>query len=753
MKNEKQVEFEGKVVKCIYSKIGSDWSIYAMDVDSKKYPAIKQNQYENVSISGELGDLSVTRPYMITAVEQENKYGVTYQVSNIKIMRPRTGEEIYSFLREILTDKQAAALYKEYPDIIDLVSNEKEADVDLSKLPGIGEKTFGKIKKKIMTNIVLLDLVVEFGGILSLNVIKKLYDEYPSLEMIRKKLRTDPYKCLTRISGIGFIKADQILLELESEKKIDFGFNLKKSPQRCSACMEYYIEENQNDGNTKMDLRDLRKQVMKLVPLCANHFVDCLKTNDFYYDKETFDVALKTTYETEKYIAEKIISANKNHKIWDIDWKKYQTEGEHPLTDEQISALECICNNNIMILNGFGGSGKSATSAMIIKMLEDNDITYKLLAPTGRAAKVLADYTERPAATIHRGLGYMPPSTWAYNEECPITSRVVLIDEFSMTDVFLFKRVIDAIDFNVTKLIMIGDSAQLPSVGPGNLLHDFVRSKKIPVITLNKIFRYGEGGLMTVATDIRNKKKYLTDKPYQIFGDKQDYMFMNVTNEEIVDKAIKLYEKLLENYKPENILVLSAYNKGNCGTIMINNKLQVIANVNYGSKDFVQVGEVKYLNGDIVIQTANNYHAPIYYEDMDINNLEAMDDLEETFIPNGMLGKIISIKKDMLIINFDGVNVVYSKTDMQHVALGYSISIHKSQGGSGQVIILLSPSSHEFMMNSNLLYVGVTRTKDRCFHLGNIASINRAINKKENYNRKTFMFNMLVNDTKINSKN
>lgn len=742
MNNEKQVKFVGKVARCIYNKQGSDWSIYAMEVDPKEYPDIKQNQYDNVSISGELPDLSVTRPYSITAVEQESKYGPTYKVIKMSIMRPKTGEEVYSFLREILTENQAAVLYKEYPDIIELVENETaDEKVDLSKLPGIGEKTFAKIKDKINTNIRLLDLVVEFGGVLSLTVIKKLYEAYPAMELVRKKLRTEPYKCLTNISGIGFIKADSMLLELEREKKIDFGFNLRKSPQRCAACMQYYLEENQKEGNTKMDLRDLRKQVLKLVQACANHYVDCLKNGDFYYSKDTFEVALKTTYETEEYIAEKIKLANQKPKIWDINWKKYQNKGEYPLTDEQLSALECICNNNIMILNGFGGSGKSATSAMIIKMLEDNDITYKLFAPTGRAAKVLADYTEKPAATIHRGLGYMPPSNWCFNEDNKIPVRVILIDEFSMTDVFLFKHVVEAIDFNVTKLILVGDSAQLPSVGPGNLLHDFVRLRKIPTVTLNKIFRYGEGGLMTVATDIRNRQKYLTDEDCQFFGEKKDYVFIRASNEKIVGQILLLYATLLKKYRPEDILVLSAYNKGSCGTVEINNRLQVIANENYGSENFLKVGEVKYFEGDIVIQTSNNYHAPVYYDGLDIAHLEWAEDLEETFVPNGMIGKITSIQKDGVIIDFDGVEVVYTKTDMQNVALGYSISIHKSQGGSAKIVILLSPSSHEFMMNSNLLYVGITRTKEKCYHFGSIESVNRSIRKKENFNRKTLMYN------------
>lgn len=742
------VEFTGRVEKNIYANQETGWCIYAMDVDKEKYPSIKRNRYDNVSICGVIPDLSLSLPYVIKATLEDGKYGPTYKVDKMDIIRPKDGQEVYNFLREILTENQAKALYQYYPDIIDMVSEERDSEVDLSKLKGIGEKTFEKIKNKIMSNIVLFDLVSEFGGVLSLKTLKKLYDEYTSIEAVRRSLRTEPYKCLTHISGIGFKTADAILLELEKEKRVDFGFTLRDSHHRCNACMEYYLTENQNNGNTKMDLRELRSMVMSLVPECAKHYVECLKGTDFYYDKETYDVALRETYDTEKEIAERIITANDFPRIWDIDWKSYQNKGEYPLTDEQVNALGCICNNNIMILNGFGGSGKSATSGMIIKMLDDNHFTYNLMAPTGRAAKVLSDYTERPAATIHRGLGYMPPS-WEHNQDFPLQEDVVLVDEFSMTDIFLFKRLIDAIDFKKTKLILVGDSAQLPSVGPGNLLHDFISSKKIPIVTLNKIFRYGEGGLMKVATDVRNMKSYLSNDSFQTFGKNNDYSFINIPNDKIVMHAVLLYKKLLETHKPEDILVLSAYNKGDCGTVALNNKLQLVANKENINKESMTIGETTFLQNDIVIQTSNNYKAVVYYEDMvfedlDKTNMEVDGDLEKTFIPNGMIGKITKINGDYAVIDFDGVEVVYLRENMLHVSLGYCISIHKSQGGNAKIIILLSPSSHSFMMNSNLLYVGLTRTKEKCYHLGNTNAINRSVKKKENFNRKTFMLRLLA---------
>ena len=740
MKQENK-KFNCTIERCTYDS--PDYKVYSAYVDKKQYPEIKHNEkYGNVTIFGNLHHLCETQSYEVTAVEELNKYGYGYKVVNIRMDQPKSEEDVYVFLQEILTFKQASELWKNYPDIIDRVVSGNTDDIDLNKLKGIKEATFIKIKDKIIQNYALYDLVVEFGGILTISMLKKIYDEYPSIEMLKRKLREDPYKCLTRISGVGFIKADAILLELERTNKIKFPFDLKSSQQRCAACIEYFLIENQNNGNTKMDLRDLRKQVVKLAPTCSQHYVECLKNDYFYYNKETYDIALRKTYDTENYIAERIADANTYKRVWNIDYTKYRNVGDCSLSDEQVSALKCICENNIMILNGNAGSGKSMTSSAIIKMLDDNHKTFRLFAPTGRAAKVLSDYTQCPASTIHRGLGYRPPSDWGYNKECKLDCDVLIIDEFSMTDIFLFAHVIDALDFKKTKLIIIGDSAQLPSVGPGNLLHDFMNSNIIPTISLSKIFRYADGGLMKVATDVRNMKPYLNGikEKCTVFGNAKDYSFIQSANERIVNDTVSLYRKLIKNHKPEDILVLSAYNKGEYGTIVLNKHLQKLANPNISKSSIsMQIGETTFYKDDIVIQTVNNYKAIVYID----NQFTYGDDAETTFIPNGMIGKIKLISLQFAVIDYDGIEVIYKKSDMQSVMLGYAISIHKSQGGSADTVVLLTPSSHSYMLNSNLIYVGLTRMKKNLYHLGDSNAINRSVKKKENLSRNTFMCHFL----------
>lgn len=745
-KNAKKVEFVGRVVRQIYSS--EDYKMYSVQVDREKYPDIKFSIYGTATIGGNIHSLTPESEYYIVATEKNGSRGYLYNVTNIKKTDLKSEGDTYTFLQEILTFKQASELYREYPNIIELVVNGKADEVvNLNKLHGIGPYIFGLIKDKIIENYALFDLITEFKGVLTIAMLKKLYDKYPSIQTIRKEMKKDPYKCLCGLSRVGFRTADDLLLEMEKEKIIEFEYDLRTSKQRCLACMMYLLEENETNGSTKMNLVDLSKQVKKLTPACYDHFATCINENKkhIYCNKETFDIALMDTYEIEEKVAKYIIYGLKKYNPWNIDWESYRKKGEFPLSDEQLKSLELICKRNIAILCGFAGSGKTATTNTLIKMLTDNEKTFTLLSPTGRAAKVLSGYTGMPASTIHRGYGYQPPN-WKYNNERKIDTDVVIVDETSMCDIFLFYRLLDGIDFNKTKLFIIGDPAQLCSVGAGNVLHDLIESKIVPTVMLTKIFRYNEGGLMQVATDTRNGKKFLdevSDSKMVFLGNNKDFAFMQCTNEKIPEKLEKLYGELLkQGVSPTDIMVLSAQNKGDYGTVSINNMLQKIANDNCknNSKTFMQIGDIKFYEGDTVLQTMNNYHASV------CNNDFFGDANSETMIANGETMTIKEINQFDVVLEIDGVEVEYTKADMQKVNLAYSISTHKSQGGSAKIVILLVPTSHTFMLSSNLLYVGFTRTKARCFTIGDLSTVNKAIKKKEENNRNTFLLDMLKNN-------
>lgn len=734
--------------KCVPERLllnGDEYKIYGCSVNSFEYPEVAINKYNNATIKGNMQELNLGIEYVVTAKETADKYGTSYDVVNIKREKPTTVTATRNFLYEILTVSQTETLLETYPDIVDRVMNNRLDDIDLSKTKGIKEYTFNVIKNKIIENFKLAEMVEEFRGIFSLSVIKKLYEKYPSIERIREKLRTEPYECLCRLNGIGFKTADAMLLDLEKEAKesiangrkpiLHFGFELRPSYQRAKACIDYLLSENETSGNTYLKVSDMKNTFETLVPEAFGNLAVVLKAdNDIIFDKQRLTICKKETYETEQYIAQKIQEGLRQNIEWNYDCEKFKVLDGFALTDKQSKVMETICKKNVVLLVGNAGSGKSSSTQALINMLKTNKKTFKMFAPTGKAAKVLAGYTGEPTSTIHRGLGYMPPSTWMFNAETPLDVDVVIVDEFSMVDIFLMKHLLEAIDFKKTKLLMIGDDAQIPSVGAGNILYDLIQSNSIPMILLDKVFRYGEGGLSTVATDTRLSKQYLdkTKQGLQVFGSDKSYMFMALDQSKILDYTVKLYQGLLDkDNKIEDIGVLTCYNVGDYGTVALNKKLQEAMNPNPEAK--MIFGSQEFRLGDIVMCVMNDYKAIVYQKDGSI------DEDETTFVANGDSGRIIKILPRGIVIDYGDEKVYCPKSGLTKIKLAYAISIHKSQGDSFKNVIVLSPRSHTFMLNSNLLYVGITRAKQNCYHLGEIRTVNNALKKKENFNRRTLL--------------
>ena len=717
-------------------------------MNSFEYPQIQIGKYGTCTVKGNVQELNLGVEYTVKAKEISDKYGVGYEVINIKREKPTTLAATRNFLYEILTPNQTDTLLEAYPDIVDRIMNNRLDDIDLNKTKGIKDYTFNVIKQKVIENFKLADLVEEFRGLFSLSIIKKLYDKYPSVEKIKEVIRTEPYECLCRLSCIGFKTADGMLLALEKESKqckesgknpiLFFGFDLKPSYQRAKACVDYILNENETNGNTYVKVGELKKQFEILVPEAIANLPLILKgDNDVIFDRESLSVCRKETYETEKYIAEKIKEGLSINTEWDCDCSKFRSLDGFDLTTDQCKTSEFMCKHNIVMLVGYGGAGKSSSTQAFVNLLKHYYKSFLLLAPTGRAAKVLSGFTGENAMTIHRGLGYMPPNEWSFNKEHPIPHDVVIVDEFSMVDIFLFRRLLEAIDFNRTKLLLIGDDAQIPSVGAGNVLYDLLCYGKIPTITLDKVFRYGKGGLSTVATDARTQTEFLdkNKKGMQVFGEDQSYIFMPLQQDGIIDYTVKLYKTLLtKGYKVEDIAVLSCYNVGDYGVTELNKRLQDAVNPNPDAK--IVFGDSEFRLNDIVMNYANDYKAVLYNE-------EYLDDKNTTFIANGESGMVDKILHNSMVSNYDGTLIYYDKGKLKNIRLAYAITTHKSQGGQFKVVILVTPRSHTFMLNSNLLYVGISRAKEKCYHLGEIKTVNNALKKKENFDRKTLLGNFL----------
>lgn len=769
-KKEKQntIEFRCKISKMVFQADDNDFKIYSATIDTEQYPNVHIHPvFHNVTLKGLLPILARDCTYTVKAIEEwdSRRSSYSYKVVNLQADDMTNADDMYTFLKEIINMREAQTLYKEYPNIVEMIMNGRDKEVDLQRLPGIKEKKFARIREKVIANYGISKLVIEFGSVFPFGVLKKLYDEYVSIDGVKQALKNEPYYALCKLPNIGFVRADELLLKLDQYlkeshaqgKPVPFLLpdNLMESKDRCMACMLYLLMRNEMDGNTVMNLKELYVEVQSLAPSCAHHFSSALKCPEIMSNKKRNLVCLTSTYQQEKEVATMICKAlYDNPKAFKLDElfvrnhtrDDYRTVDGCLLSEQQQKALDNLCDYPISILNGYAGSGKSFSTKAIVDMCKENHIWYSLVAPTGRAAKILKEYSSSAASTIHKLLG---SPIWTVEE---VDANVVIVDESSMCDLNTFWHLLKAIDFGRTHLLIIGDNAQLPSVGCGNILHDLLVSKVIPTVTLDKIFRYSDGGLMKVATDTRDCLSYLPEDDYEKkeFGSQKDYVFINVEDNEILNKMQATYKEMLVKYRnPLDVQVLTAYRKGDYGSIAINNLLQKIANKkSLNDKNAHRtVKDISFYENDIVLQIKNNYNAvrctpnyDVIYDPYAENEIEPY---ERVFIANGEIGTIQKIDSQFVYILFDDVIVRYRTSDLKDIELGYCITIHKCQGGNIKCPLIISPKSHTYMLSSNLLYVALTRTKNQCIHFGNVKTINRSVRKKNNLQRSTYLSKLL----------
>lgn len=736
------VEFIGRVIRQTYSS--ENYKMYAVDVDRDKYPDIKFTVYGNAIIGGNLHSLTCDAEYYIKAEEKHGSKGYKYEVQNIRKTDLKNENDVYIFLQEILTFNQASELYKHYPNIVDLVVSGRSDEVDLNKLHGIKQYTFNIIKDKIIENYALFDLIAEFKGVMTISMMKRLYDKYPSIEKIRIEMRNHPYKCLCGLSRVGFKTADTLLLDMEKQGIVKFAYDLKTSKERCFACMLYFLEENQtNNGNTKMNLVDLRKQIERLTPACVHNFVDCIKENekDIYYNIETIDIALRRTYELEKFVANELIRRLKSC-TWNFDINKYRNVDGIDLSDEQMELLKCVCENNITVLTAPAGAGKSFSTKALINMMKDNDKTFILASPTGKASKRLSEYTGEIAKTIHRTLCYQN-GVFTKNEDDQLEVDLILLDEVGMTDIWLFAQLLKAIP-DRTKIVLVGDKYQLNSIGCGALLRDIISTDFIPQVNFTKVFRMGKGGVLTACTYVRENHKFIKENKLLQLGEDKSYTFIPIDTDHMNNKIVELYKELLKTYSSKDITVISSYNVGKNGCLILNQLLHPIANPNANeNNECVKVKQDKldicYYVGDSVISNVNNYQAKIYLGDMVTD--------ETCFVTNGSQGYVTKVfnsgYQKGLVINFDGIDVYYSYADLSMIKLGFAVSCHKMQGSQNKIIIFCCPSSHVYFLSNNMLYTAISRAEKYVFHFSDEHTINVAMKKSDSEKRQTMLGNLL----------
>jgi len=701
------------------------------------------SDYGNITIKGELPTMVEGKEYELEVeYEKRGKYESYVVKRFINNPMDMNTNEAYNFLSELIGYKRANNILKVYPDFVKMIIQSKKDEIDVSKIYGVGEVMLKKIEEKINQNISFYNIISEYKEYeLTLNQIQKIYDSFSSFELLKEKMNENPYQCLCSIAGIGFKTADAKILNKNR--------SLANSRFRMAECILYVLDQNESSGHTWIKTNELYSECSKLTPQCMDEFKGILEYDDrIYYDKENKKVAKKTTYICEKEVAETLLNIANELRILDINYSKYDNVDGVKLTKQQKLSLEYACKYNLYIVAGYAGTGKSFSTKALIDMLDDHNMSYILLSPTGKAAKNLSINTNRPASTIHRGLGYNPLYGFQYNENNKLPYDFIIVDEATMIDVFLMRSLLRAVDKKRSKLIFICDNAQIPSVGCGNCIQDMIDSNIFPVIFLDKVFRYKEGGLAKVATDTRNGKSFIFGEGVQKFGN--DFVFVPTSKDTLTDKIISAYKKMqVMGGTVDDIIVISSYNIGEFGTYKINSMIQDLINpvnenmeISYVRDKF----EIKFRVNDRVMQTVNNYSAPIFENE---EQIESKCDENTTAIFNGDDGRIVRIGKNQkgikyMIVDFDGVQVIYRNDDIRDLVLGYAISAHRSQGSGYPYVIAITPPTHKYFLNRNLLYVMYTRTKKFIYNIGTVDTIESALKKSENLNRQTFLKNLLI---------
>ena len=617
-------------------------------------------------------------------------------------------------LRSLMTNGQAESCHAAYPHFVSMVLNGEADKLDYKKIRGVGKVLLPRYIDKIKT----INKRVEFmgetyaWGIEHDEDINKIAATYKNVYGFSKDINANPYAVMINLLEWSFDRADRAITK-KTTKWLD-------SYERCEAATICTLKHNELDGNTRMQAKILFDMVKRKAPQCVHHLLDVVtKSAQVHYDAPSQNTALQATYSAEQHIADVIKKKIANPHYYPMDWQKFTSVDGLELTDEQAQILEMACKQDVMMLTGSAGTGKSATTKAIIEMLEANDYTYTLLSPTGIAAKRLREATGREASTIHMFL--------ACGDNL---GDYVLIDEMGMVSVHLLSMLFDKVT-DRTKIIFIADPSQLASIACGNIVEDMLDSGIVPVCNLTKVFRYNTSGIITIATDVRNGvNDHLTDTF-------TDYKFIE-TDTLVIKQIEQEYARLLaDGYSKDDVLILSPFNKGDVGSLAINAAIQAKFNPNELSKVGYTVNDtlIYFKVGDKVINKKNEYAMPLVDDDT-------------AFVANGDIGTVMEIvpdeKEPYMIVRYDCGDCIIDRNHIKNTLLAYAISIHSCQGSQAKAVIVVIDRSHVRMLSRNLCYTAVSRAQERLILIGDETAIQEGLKVQEEKERDTELKEMLI---------
>ena len=721
---------KGYVDHFLYYNESNTYGVLELDTEDDdvictgRFPGLTEG--ETIEVSGEWVD--------------HPTYGVQLKVLNYEIIEPTDILDMERYLAsgaiKGIGPSTAKKIIKHFgEDTFRIIEEEPER---LSEIKGITERKAISIATQMSERHELRNVVMflqKYG--ISNSMAIKLYDEYGS--QIKSIILNNPYKLAREVNGIGFKRADEIAAK--TGVKLDSEFRIQCGIIHC-------LKEASTDGHTYLPREELIRSAYELLGVCESDIerqLDELKIERQLIEVKSEDrlnIYLSEYYQIEKNCAVKLLTLTRySDKIsaseLDREIKSIESELDIELHDLQREAVVKALSEGLFILTGGPGTGKTTTIKSIISGLERRNLRFVLAAPTGRAAKRMSETTGYEASTIHRLLSIKhnpeerADAYFEMNEDNPLDVDAVIIDEASMVDIFLFNSLLKAISPGC-KLIIVGDSNQLPSVGPGQVLKDMLDSGVCPNVELKYIFRQSnESHIVTYAHMINNGEQIDFTTKYE------DFFLLKRDNYEEIRQAL-LYlicEKLPKHFNtsPMQIQVLTPMKKGALGVWELNRILQECINPPSDKKVELDYGENIFRVGDKVMQTKNNYDM-----EWDIMSTYGISAQRGKGVFNGDIGIIDHINKPSRLIRItfdDGREAEYSYETLEELELAYAITIHKSQGSEYPVVIMPLLGGPRSLLYRNLLYTGVTRAKDCVVILGSENTVKEMI-RCENENRR-----------------
>ncbi len=680
---------------------------------------------------GRMPDVSVGDTVEVTGEYTDHpRFGIQLKVSSYKIIPPADSQAMERYLASGAVsgvgEKLASRIVSRFgDDTFRIIEEEPER---LAEIKGISKRKAMEIAVAMEEKKDLRDAMVVMQGLgISQTMAVRIYDNYGP-EYV-KVLRTNPYKLAEDIRGIGFRTADEIAFKEGMDPA---------SEDRCKAALMYVLSESSAEGHCYLPEEMLVRMTSELlgeehadVPAALGELVHAGKLK-----KDKDRIYLPAFYFAElscaRMLAEKNIPMMKDlpgidEKI-ERDIKKIAAANGMQIDPLQISAVRECVRNGLFILTGGPGTGKTTTINMIIRYFLDQGLEIVLAAPTGRAAKRMTETTGYEAATIHRLLGVASiqddaGSTVIFqkNAEEPIEADVIIIDEMSMVDIMLFKALLSAVPA-ASRLILVGDASQLPSVGPGTVLSDICACPSFKVVKLEKIFRQDETSNIVI-----NAHKIDRGEHIELSSTVKDFIFLERDDSNVIKQTIGwMISDKLPSYVgcgPFDVQVLTPMKKGALGVYELNRFLQQVLNPASPQKNEYLYGDTLFREGDKVMQTKNDYQ-------LEWTTDEALSSLAQSGsgVFNGDLGRIRRIdeaSRSITVLFDDGRVVKYPFSELDELDLSYAMTIHKSQGSEYPAVIIpiLDPSAP--LVYRNLLYTGITRAKSCVVLLGSSATIHR----------------------------